>query len=204
MDMGRGFLMVASQKESIPAWMRIVEIVFGILAIILGILVFIAPTYISFLVFVLAMCAVIVLLGFGLIYRGLTQKERTGTMRFLLIIGGIILIILGIYLYVDATLFAALLLVWIFGIALAVDGIMAITYAFTSIRIKSWQRWTLIIIGIIEAILGFFVVVVPLFGVNVFNILAIIALIFVGIAYIIAGITGEQFVPSRPSSMGKE
>ncbi len=194
--------MVASQKESIPAWMRIVEIIIGILAIILGILVFIAPTYISFLVFVLAMCAVIVLLGFGLIYRGLTQKERTGTMRFLLIIGGIILIILGIYLYVDATLFAALLLVWIFGIALAVDGIMAITYAFTSIRIKSWQRWTLIIIGIIEAILGFFVVVVPFFGVNVFNILAIIALIFVGIAYIIAGITGEQFVPSRPSSMG--
>jgi len=196
--------MVASQKESIPAWMRIVEILFGILAIILGILVFIAPTYISFLVFVLAMCAVIVLLGFGLIYRGLTQKERPGTMRLLLIIGGVILIILGIYLYVDATLFAALLLVWIFGIALAVDGIMAITYAFTSIRIKSWQRWTLIIIGIIEAILGFFIVVIPLFGVNVFNILAIIALIFVGIAYIIAGITGEQFVPSRPSSMGKE
>ncbi|MFX1319344.1 MAG: DUF308 domain-containing protein [Promethearchaeota archaeon] len=196
--------MAESQKESIPAWMRIVEIIIGILAIIFGILVFIAPTYISYLVFILAMCAVIILLGFGLIYRALTQKERTGTMRFLFVFGGIILIILGIYLYVDYTLFAALLLVWIFGIALAIDGILAITYAFTSLRIKNWQHWTLIIIGIIEAMLGLFVVVVPLFGVNVFNILAVIALIFVGIAYIIAGIMGERFVPSRPSAMGEE
>lgn len=196
--------MAESQQEPIPAWMRIVEIIFGILAIIFGILVFIAPTYSSFLVFVLVMCAFIVLLGFGLIYRALTQKERTVAMRFLFIIGGTILIILGIFLYVDYTLFAALLLVWIFGMSLAIDGIMAITYAFTSIRIKSWQRWTLIIIALIEAILGLFVVVVPLLGVNVFNILAVVALIFVGGAYIIAGITGEQFVPSRPSAMGKE
>jgi uncharacterized membrane protein HdeD (DUF308 family) len=196
--------MEESQKEPIPAWMRIVEIIIGILAIILAIVILLAPIYLSTLFFVLAMCVVIVLLGFGLIYRALTQKERTGAMQLLMIIGGIVLIILGIYLYIDFTLFAALLLVWIFGVALAVDGIMAISYAFTSIRIKSWQRWTLIIIGVIEALLALFVVVVPLFGVGVFNLVAVVALIFVGIAYVIAGITGEEFVPSRPSAMGKE
>ncbi|MFX1509928.1 MAG: DUF308 domain-containing protein [Promethearchaeota archaeon] len=196
--------MVEAGKEAIPMWMRLVEVIIGILAIILAIIIFLAPTYLTALIFVLAMCTVIAILGLGLIYRGIIQKERTGAMRFLMIIGGIILIILGIYLYVDYTLFAALLLVWIFGIALAIDGILSIVYAFGSLRLKSWQRWVLILIGIIEAILALFVVVVPLLGIDVFNVLVVVALIMVGIAYIIAGLMGEVYIPQPPSGMGKE
>lgn len=195
---------MAETKEPIPFWMRFVEILIGILAIILAIIIFLAPLYLTTLFFVLAMCAVIVILGFGLIYRGLIQKERTGAMRFLIIIGGIILIILGVYLYVDYTYFAALLLVWIFGIVLAIDGIMAIVYAFGSVRIKGWQRAVLLIIGAIEAVLALFVVVVPLLGIGVFNFVAVVALILVGLAYIIAGVMGEKFVIQMPSAVAKE
>jgi uncharacterized membrane protein HdeD (DUF308 family) len=196
--------MAETGKEAIPMWMRLVEVIIGILAIILAIIIFLAPTVLTALVFVLAMCAVIAILGLGLIYRGLIQKERTGAMRFLMIIGGIILIILGTYLYFDYTLFAALLLVWIFGIALAIDGILSIVYAFGSLRLKSWQRWALIIIGAIEVILALFVVVIPWLGINIFSLLGVVALIMVGIAYILAGLTGERYVPQRPSGMGKE
>jgi len=196
--------MSETAKEAIPTWMRFIEIIIGILAIIFALIILIAPLYLTTLVFVLAMCAVIAILGFGLIYRGIIQKERTGAMRFLIIVGGIILIVLGIYLYVDYTLFAALLLVWIFGIVLAIDGILSIVYAFGSLRLKGWQRGALLIIGIIEAILALFVVVIPYLGINIFNVLVVVALFIVGLAYIIAGIMGEKFVLQRPSTMGKE
>ncbi|MFX1566641.1 MAG: DUF308 domain-containing protein [Promethearchaeota archaeon] len=196
--------MAETGKEAIPIWMRLVEVIIGILAIVLAIIIFLAPTYLNALIFVLAMCAVIAILGLGLIYRGFIQKERTWAMRFLMIIGGIILIILGIYLFFDLTLFAALLLVWIFGIALAIDGIVSIVYALGSLRLKNWQRWALFIIGAIEAILALFAVVVPLLGINIFSLLIVVALIMGGIAYILAGLTGERYVPQQPSAMGKE
>lgn len=190
-------------EEEIPGWMRALEIIFGLAAIILAIVIIIAPLIIATEILLTLVSIGIIILGIGVIYRGIAQKEKTNLMRFLLIIGGIILIGLGIFFQLEIYA-GALITMWIFAIVLVVDGIYAIAWGLTSIRIKRWQRWLVLIIGVAELILGVFVAVIPYFGITIFNILAAVMLLLVGFMYLIAGITATKYIPTMPSAMAKD
>lgn len=188
-----------SEIEKAPGWMRALEIILGLLAIIFGILVIIAPLYLTTIVWSLLFAIGLFILGIVLIFRGLTRTGRSMGFRILNILFGILLMVFAIVgiIYGDPVVFA-LLLVWIFGIAMLADSIIGFIWAFGSVKFSMTQRVFIIIVSIIEGILSLFVLAIPYFGWIIFHIVAAIALIFAGIKYIVAGVFGDVYKPKLP------
>ena len=194
-----------AEIEKAPGWMRASEIILGLFAIIFGILVIIAPLYLTTIAWSLLFAIGLFILGLVLIFRGITRKGRSMGFRILNILFGILLMAfatVGI-IYGDPVVFA-LLLVWIFGIAMLADSIIGFIWAFGSVKFSMIQRVFIIIVSIIEGILSLFVLAIPYFGWIIFHIVAAIALIFAGIKYIVAGFFGDVYRPQLPKATPDE
>jgi uncharacterized membrane protein HdeD (DUF308 family) len=158
----------------------------GILALALGVLVFVAPgPSLAALIFVFAAYAIVD--GILAIVLGVSAP---GGPRWLLVLGGILGIAIGVYTYVSpgVTAIALVLLIGSFAI------VRGVAEAATSIRLRSTieHAWLYVLSGVVSIIFGAFLIVYP--GDGVLAVLFLIGYyaIFAGVTYLVLGFRLRQ------------
>ncbi len=165
--------------EKNPWWLRVAEIIVGIIAIALGAYVIAYPG--------VAAATLISLLAFGLLVVAAIEFIRifpegiSGWQRLLNLILSVIVFLLALAILIYPVFAGVVELGWLVAIALIVAGA-----AFTVRRTRGVQ-----IIGIIALVIGVLALVVPSFGVITAVALLAIGLIVVGLALIVSGLLGR-------------
>ncbi len=187
--------MTLSETKS-PGWMRAVQIVLGIIAVVGSIIALVFPAIATF--------TVVYILGIVLIFVGIERiligifspapgSSRWGTIG----LGIIVLIVAGIVVAypVGSTVF----LLFVLAIALFCDGIARIVHSLAGRSMHGGSRAFGIIAGIFEIIIAILIMVSPIWGAVIAGILISIALLVVGIQIIVAGVTGGRLSVPKPT-----
>ena len=122
---------IANRAGNEDWWLVMLE---GVVSILLGIIVFVWPT-LTGLVLAYFIAAWAVTMGILRIY-GAIKLRREIDGEWLLILGGIISLLFGIFVF-SRPLAGALAIAWIIGVYAIVFGLLGILLAF---RVKSWQK----------------------------------------------------------------
>ncbi len=167
--------------------MRALYIIFGLLAIILGILVFVYPG--------LGFAIILTLFGVGLLFVAIfaivmaAQGEYPTWLRALGLIIGLLVIglVIAIIVVPNLGLFLQILLV---GLGLILLGIQAIAFPGTDKNLAGWARGLSIVLGIIAVILGIVMIISFDVGEAVLIIYLGLGLFVVGIGAVVSGASG--------------
>ena len=169
---------MADEKKS-SMWLRLVEIIAGIIIIALGVFVIANPS--------LATITLVFFLGVALIILGVTCFIRVfangiaGWQRLLNLILSALTIILAAFVIANPLIYGSSLLVVLLGLALLFAGIASAARGAAGG----------IVVGILGIILGFVVIVFPGLGLATLVFLLAVFLIIFGFESIVSGIMGR-------------
>ena len=188
------------EKRS-PAWLRILEIIFGIL--LLPVAIFVVADS-GFVLTILAYT-----IGFGLLILGLSRvfagafgKYFAPWFRELNAGGGLIAIILGIViLIVPQTLIGLLALLVAF--ALLIVGVVEIVAGGFAKHPPAWVRALIGIVGVVTVGLSVFLILDPPSAETSLAVIVAVVLVAVGLRDIVHGVTGHRPVSLDPSTVTK-
>ncbi len=160
-------------------WLRVAEIIAGIIALVLGIYVIVYPG--------IAAATLVAFLAVGLLILSLVEFIRifsagiSGWQRLLNLVLSVIAFLLAVAVLVAPIIAGGLALAWLVALALIFAG-----FAFMA-------RGTTVglIVGIIAVIIGFVALVNPITGVITAVVLVAIGLIILGLELIASGIVGR-------------
>lgn len=176
--------------------MRAAQIGLGVLAIILSIIALALPG-LTFLSLVILLSVVLFFVGIEKVITGIFIAHKA---RFATIGLGILTIILaGLAMaYPVAT---AIVVIFILGFALMMDGFGRIIDGVTNKANKGWVRGFTIGVGILAVIISVMIVASPLFGAIFAGLIIAMALLIIGIQMVAAGVSGrrESLIPSSTS-----
>jgi len=172
-------------EKAHPIWLRILEIIAGIIVLLLAVyLIFNPNVAISLLRIILGVALVI--LGLALLVRGATSKMLATGGKVVSIILGIIVLALGVTAIFD-TGFGSALLVTVFAIGLLLNAIGRISYAGYAAGLPASLRGASFALGIIALIIAIAVIVFPGIGFALLVVLVALALLLLGIELIVSG-----------------
>jgi uncharacterized membrane protein HdeD (DUF308 family) len=178
-------------EEKTPMWLRILEIILGLLAMVLAFVIIALPAIASLLGIILVFAIGLLFLGLTSLFRGIFYKDLPGWSRALNIIAGFIAIILAPITLLEP-LYGAFMILWLMAFGMMFYGLTNLMLGFAAGGVPGWYRALLVIFGFILLILSFQVIWYPLWGL-LFTIFAFsFGLIFGGISLLIAGATGQQ------------
>ena len=188
---GKVFFLVAVEK--MPGWVRVAEIVLGLVSLIGGILVISFPG--------LAVFTLIVLLAVGLIFLG-SRDIILGTMGTFLprwlragdIVFGVLAFILSVIVIASPGVAVATLVIFLY-FALFVRGVAAISMATAGRMFSTRLRAASAIVGVLSIILAIVFLAYPGLAIGTLIFVLSLGLLFVGIEAIAAGIIGREIVP---------
>lgn len=174
---------------------RALEIILGLIAIVIGVMILIFPAF--------SIATVTFILGIGLlligIFRfgwGLASRNISGGVRAAAIVIGLIAI--GIAIAVLAfPLLAAATVVVIISIAVLIYGIGRIATGATA-PISGGLRGLLIGTGLLMVVLSIIVIIYPGLGIAFLAFLLSIAFLIIGVESIAAGAVGTKYTPQVP------
>jgi len=176
----------AATGEKQKAWLRILEIILGLIVLILAGYVLAYPG--------VAILTLVFVLGIGLFVLGITRifgafaSGVSGGMRVLSLIIGILAIILGIYV-VAYPAAGALTLSFFLGFGLLLIGIESLSVGGT--QAQGAGQGASIALGVIAIILGFIVLFWPGLALGTIALLLAVGLIVLGIEAIVSGVLGR-------------
>jgi uncharacterized membrane protein HdeD (DUF308 family) len=187
--------MTLSETKS-PGWMRAVQIVLGVIAVVGSIIALVFPAFTTL--------AVVYILGIVLIFTGIERiligifspapgSSRWGTIG----LGIIVLIVAGIV--VAYPLGSTVFILFVLAIALFCDGIARVVHSLAARSQSGGARAFGIVAGIFEIIIAILIMVSPIWGAVLAGILISIALLVVGIQIIVAGVTGGRLSVPKPT-----
>jgi uncharacterized membrane protein HdeD (DUF308 family) len=154
----------------------------GILALTLGVLAFVAPgPTLAALIFVFAAYAIVD----GILAIGLGVASPTGP-RWLLVVGGILGIVIGVYTVVSPQVTATALVLLIGSFAI----VRGIAETATAVMLRSVidSPWLYVLSGVVSIVFGAYLIVSP--GEGAFAVLFVIGFyaLFAGVTYIALGL----------------
>jgi uncharacterized membrane protein HdeD (DUF308 family) len=171
-------IVTVDQKKS-PMWLRILEIIAGIIIVVLAGYVIAYPgVAIGTLILFLAIALIII--GIDYFIR-VFAKGITGWRRLLNLILSVLAIIIAAYVIAYPAIYGSLTLVYLLGLALLFAGI------------ASAARGTAgsLVVGILGIIIGFAVIIFPGVGLATFVFLVAVFLVIFGLESIASGILGR-------------
>ncbi|MGH9980013.1 MAG: HdeD family acid-resistance protein [Nitrososphaeraceae archaeon] len=182
-----------------PRWMRAIQIGLGALAIIFSIIALVLPG-LTILSLVILLAITLIVTGIEKIISGLfiLHKSRLLTVG----LGILTIIIAGIALAYP--ILAALVVIWLLGFSLMVDGFSRIADGVTNKSNKKWIRGLTIGVGVLSVIIAFMIIGSPAFGAIFASILISIALLIVGIEMLTTGISGHKSSLNKSSIVGSD
>ncbi|MDD1721013.1 MAG: DUF308 domain-containing protein [Euryarchaeota archaeon] len=166
-------------EEKTPMWLRIAEIIAGIIALALGAYAIAYPG--------VAAATLIAFLAIGLLIISIIEFVRifstgiSGWRRLLNLILSVIVFLL-----------ALAVLIWpVFAGGLALGWLVALALIFAGVALIARGTPGMIIVGIIVLIIGFVALIFPSLGVITAVALLAIGLIVLGLALIVSGLLGR-------------
>jgi uncharacterized membrane protein HdeD (DUF308 family) len=179
---------LADQK--IPTWLRVTNIVLGVITIVIAILAFAFPGLaISTLVLLISLG--LFLLGSARILRAVFREGLTRFLRFLNGVIGIIVLVLSAAVLILQTL-VMLFLIWILSAAFLILGLGRIIVAITDKELPSWVRTLIVIVGLVTVGLSFLIFLQPALGELTLILLLAWALFLNGLIRIAKAIVGVK------------
>ncbi|MFX1319668.1 MAG: DUF308 domain-containing protein [Promethearchaeota archaeon] len=173
-------------------WLRILDIILGLIAILFGALLFLVPS-------IIVVYGIGMILGIGLIILGLWQiakifiaKDIDMNAKIISIFIGLLMVIFGA-LFIAAPSFFPLLMVFILSGGILIIGIFLLVQGAMGKAMKQWIRILYIIFGIIGIGIGIPAFIFPAtWGLELVSMAVSIALIFFGALRLIVGVTGDH------------
>ena len=184
-----------------PGWLRGLEIVTGLLAILFGVIVFAFPG--------LGVATLVVVLSIGLIFAGIRSISIVGFsrlskgLRIVSAIAGIVSLILAII----VTLFpgyGALTLMILLAYGLIVYGFSRIFLAYTLKSADGWLRGVIAAVGVLDVILSFVVIALPGLGLLTLTVILSLVLLVSGAEILISGATGRTWLGNLVKAVSDE
>jgi hypothetical protein len=174
-----------------PQWLRILDVLLGLIAIFFGALLFILPSFI-------VVYGIGFILGIGLIILGIWQmakiflaKDVEVNARIISMIIGLLMVIFG-GLFVAAPSFFPTLLVFIFSGAVLIIGLFLLVQGAMGKEMKQWIRILYILFGIVAIGIAIPAFILPAtWGIELVSIAISVALIFFGVLRLLVGIIGD-------------
>ena len=172
-------------------WLRILELILGILAIGFAVWLIALPT-------IAALYGIILIFGIGLLFlgissliRGIFSRELPGWSRGLNIITGILAIFLA-FIPLTEPIFGAFMVLWFMAFGMMFYGLTMLMLGFAA-DVPGWYRALLIIFGFILLMISFQVIWYPIWGLFFTVFVISFGLILGGFQLIISGALGTPF-----------
>jgi uncharacterized membrane protein HdeD (DUF308 family) len=171
-------LVTADQKKS-PMWLRILEIIAGLIIVVLAGYVIAYPG-VAIATLILFLAIALIIIGIDYFIR-IFAKDITGWRRLLNLILSVLAIIIAGAVIANPLIYGSLTLVYLLGLALLFAGI------------ASAARGTAggIVVGILGIIIGFAVIIFPGLGLGTLVFLLAVFLVIFGLESIASGILGR-------------
>jgi len=171
-----------------PGWLRALDIVFGLIAVILSIVVLVYQELaILTLIFVLSIALLII--GIARVFGGIFAKYLSDGLRAVHVGTGILALVIAIVALLYTEL-ATQMLIYLLSFALLIHGIARIVIGGFAKVFPSWLRGLLAVVGLLTIFLSVVVFISPAVGELTLVFLLSITFLFNGIARIVSGITG--------------
>ena len=176
-----------SEMEA-PGWLRALDIVFGLIAVILSIVVLVYQELaILTLIFVLSIALLII--GIARVFGGIFAKYLSDGLRAVHVGTGILALVIAIVALLYTEL-ATQMLIYLLSFALLIHGIARIVIGGFCKVFPGWLRGLLVSVGLLTIVLSVVVFVSPAYGFLTLVFLLSIAFLSNGIARVVSGITG--------------
>lgn len=179
--------------ERMPGWVRLAEVVLGLVSLLAGIYVLANPP-VAILTLVLLLGVGLVFLGWRDIVLGAMSSFLPGWLRVANIVLGLAAFVLSIVV-VSSPGFAIATLILILYVALFVRGVSGITMGAAAKHFSRELRGLSIGVGALSIALAIIFLALPLLAVTTLVILLSIGLLVTGLESIGAGVTGRKIVP---------
>ena len=187
--------MLASQDKS-PRWLRILQVVLGLISIGLSVAVLASPASAIATVIVLV-SIVLFILGIERIASGISAASTKVSSSIVNIGVGVLVIILS-SVAMAYPLESAAFLIILGAIALLFSGIARLIHGFVDSNNAGWSRAALIFVGILSIIISLIVLAHPAsIGIPLLAFIISIALLINGIEMIALGIAGKRRFSSK-------
>lgn len=171
-----------------PSWLRAFDIVFGLIAIMLSIVVLLYSE-LAILTLILILSIVLLVAGIARILAGIFAKYLSDGLRAINVGAGILALVLAIVAMLYPQL-ATQVLIYLLSFALLIHGITRVVIGGFAKVFPSWLRGLLVVIGLVTIILSVVVFVYTTLGLLTLVFLLSIAFLLNGVARIVSGITG--------------
>jgi uncharacterized membrane protein HdeD (DUF308 family) len=173
-----------------PNWLRAFDIVFGLIAVILSVLV-LAYQELAILTMILVLSFVLLVTGIARIISGIFARYLSDGIRVLNFGIGIVAIVLAIValLYTDLT---TQVLIYILSFVLLLNGVARLVIGGFARAFPKWLRGFFVAVGVLTIVLSVIVFVSPSLGFLALVLILSFTFMFNGIARIIQGIMGTQ------------
>src|SRR5271157_675506 len=174
-----------------PGWLRGLEIVTGLLAMVFGVLVFIFPGW--------GVGTLVVLLSIGLIFVGIRSISLLGysslpnSLRILSAISGVISLIFAALVALFPG-YGELTLLMLVSFGLIVYGFGRIFLASTFKTTVAWIRGMMVAVGVLDVILSVLVLVLPGLALLTFAVVLSVVLLVSGAEMIVSGAIGRTWL----------
>jgi uncharacterized membrane protein HdeD (DUF308 family) len=178
-------------RDKSPSWLRILQVVLGLISIGLSIAVLASPESAIATVIVL-LSIVLLIVGIERIASGISAASTTRSSTIVNIGLGILVIILSSIVMAYPLQSAAFLII-LGAIALLFNGIARLIHGFVDKNNAGWSRAALLFVGILSIVISFIVLAHPIgIGVPILGFMISIALLINGIEMIGLGIAGRR------------
>jgi uncharacterized membrane protein HdeD (DUF308 family) len=182
---------VSLLQDKSPSWLRILQVVLGLISIGLSIAVLASPASAIATVIVL-LSIVLLIVGIERIASGISAASTTRSSTIVNVGLGILVIILSIVVMAYPLESAGLLII-LGAIALLINGIARLIHGFVDKNHAGWSRAALLFVGILSIIISLIVLAHPVgIGVPILAFMISIALLINGIEMIGLGIAGRR------------
>jgi uncharacterized membrane protein HdeD (DUF308 family) len=173
-----------------PGWLRALDIVFGLIAVILSVVV-LAYQELAILTMIFVLSIVLLVVGIARIFGGIFATYLSDGMRAVNIGTGILALVLGAIalLYTNLT---TQVMIYILSFALLLNGIARLAIGGFARVFPRWLRGFFVIVGLLTIVLSVFVFVSPGLGFLALVLMLSFTFLFNGIARIVQGIAGTQ------------
>ncbi len=174
-----------------PGWLRGLEVVTGLLAMVLGVLVFVFPGW--------GVGTLIVLLSIGLFFAGVRSISLVGygslsnSLRILSAILGIVSLILAALVALVPG-YGELTLLMLVSFGLIVYGFGRMFLASVLKAAVGWIRGMMVAVGVFDVVLSVVVLVLPGLALLSFAVVLAVVLLVSGAEMIVSGATGRTWL----------
>ena len=175
-------------ERKAPGWLRALDIVFGLIAIILS-LVVLAYQELAILTLIFILSIALLIIGIGRVIIGISAKYLSDGLRALNVGTGILALVIAIVALLYPEL-ATQMLIYLLSFALLINGIARLVISGFAKAFPSWLRGLLAVVGLLTIVLSVVVFISPALGELTLIFLLSINFLLNGIARILSGVTG--------------